>query len=233
MVLVRLAYVADLPVPAELVRALDGRGQRASQPRSHAPSPASGERAGARGQSAAGGTRPHPPTPLARAPPSPAMRERGLHRRRSAASSHAAIAAAPLKRRRTPRAGARIRSRAAEFCRGDRAVRQTARGADALASVVACASRRVRAGAHRIPAERDARRAISPTGSGSCSANGPGSAGSSRSRRRKARRRLAEQAAQRDGEVAERGCGPPVGSGGAGHLSRRDDRCGARAGWGD
>src|SRR5438046_994480 len=50
------------------------------------------------------------------------------------------------------RGGCAVRCDAAEFCRADRAVRPAARGADPLASVVACPSRRVRAGPHRVPA---------------------------------------------------------------------------------
>jgi DNA polymerase-3 subunit gamma/tau len=51
MLLVRLAYVADLPVPADLVRALAGEANlAASGP--NTPSSPSGERAGMRGQSA-------------------------------------------------------------------------------------------------------------------------------------------------------------------------------------
>ena len=45
MVLVRLAYVADMPVPADVVRALTGSGSAS------APSPPSGESTGVRGQS--------------------------------------------------------------------------------------------------------------------------------------------------------------------------------------
>jgi DNA polymerase III subunit gamma/tau len=51
MVLIRLAYVADLPVPAELVRALT-EGDSAPAAAVAAPSPASGERVVARGQTA-------------------------------------------------------------------------------------------------------------------------------------------------------------------------------------
>ena len=43
MVLIRLAYVADLPVPAELVRQLSGAVPL------NTPSPPSGERVGMRG----------------------------------------------------------------------------------------------------------------------------------------------------------------------------------------
>jgi DNA polymerase-3 subunit gamma/tau len=50
MVLVRLAYAADLPVPADLVRALSDGGSPAAAA-SNTPSPPSGERAGVRGQS--------------------------------------------------------------------------------------------------------------------------------------------------------------------------------------
>src|SRR5204862_6626540 len=54
MVLIRLAYVADLPVPAELVR------QLTDAPQSVTPSPASGERAGVRGPSAEAAPAPSP-----------------------------------------------------------------------------------------------------------------------------------------------------------------------------
>src|SRR5436853_163686 len=68
MVLIRLAYVADLPVPAELVRALtEGDGAPAATlsnvplPRvSNTPSTPSGERAGVRGQSAENVAAPSP-----------------------------------------------------------------------------------------------------------------------------------------------------------------------------
>ncbi len=55
MVLVRLAYVADLPVPADLVRAL-----KTGEPQTITPSPPPGERVGVRGQSAGA---PQPPSP--------------------------------------------------------------------------------------------------------------------------------------------------------------------------
>jgi len=57
MVLVRLAYVADLPAPADLVRALQNAP---SPPSPSAPSPPPGERAGVRGQSAAEAALPSP-----------------------------------------------------------------------------------------------------------------------------------------------------------------------------
>jgi DNA polymerase III subunit gamma/tau len=57
MVLIRLAYVADLPVPAELVRVLTDNGAPVSAAL-HTPSPPSGERVGVRGPSA--GTAPIP-----------------------------------------------------------------------------------------------------------------------------------------------------------------------------
>jgi DNA polymerase III subunit gamma/tau len=60
MVLVRLAYVADLPVPADLVRTLSG-GAAAGMPSATSPSPPAGERVGVRGAAE---------TP---APPSPAL----------------------------------------------------------------------------------------------------------------------------------------------------------------
>src|SRR5438094_6801927 len=55
MVLIRLAYVADLPVPAELVRALT-KGDSAPAAAVAAPSSASGERVVARGQTAEAAT---------------------------------------------------------------------------------------------------------------------------------------------------------------------------------
>jgi DNA polymerase-3 subunit gamma/tau len=54
MVLIRLAYVADLPVPAELVRQLSGGAPV------NAPSPPSGERVGVRGPSAEAAPLPSP-----------------------------------------------------------------------------------------------------------------------------------------------------------------------------
>ena len=63
MVLVRLAYVADLPVPADLVRTLSNAG--APPAASTTPSPPSGERVGGRGQLAAAVATPSPDPPLA------------------------------------------------------------------------------------------------------------------------------------------------------------------------
>ena len=76
MVLVRLAYVADLPAPADLVRALQHAPSPASPhapspPSPYAPSPPPGERAGVRGQATA--PRPTPtlsPSPASGLPPS-------------------------------------------------------------------------------------------------------------------------------------------------------------------
>jgi DNA polymerase III subunit gamma/tau len=59
MVLIRLAYVADLPVPAELVRQLtDGSSALAAVPNAH--SPPSEERVGVRGQTVASVETPSP-----------------------------------------------------------------------------------------------------------------------------------------------------------------------------
>src|SRR5439155_15019212 len=63
MVLIRLAYVADLPVPADLVRALrDGGSPAAAE--LNTPSPPSGERVGVRGLSAKAVPTPSPGSPL-------------------------------------------------------------------------------------------------------------------------------------------------------------------------
>src|SRR3954452_20617784 len=59
MLLVRRAYVADLPPPAELVRQLAGGSESAT------PSPPSGERAGVRGRSAESSSSPSPAFGLA------------------------------------------------------------------------------------------------------------------------------------------------------------------------
>jgi DNA polymerase-3 subunit gamma/tau len=124
MVLVRLAYVAELPAPADLVRSLSG-GPAAAL---NTASPQSGERIGLRGPETAGR-----PSPVVGLSPS-----------------------APLSRSAGEGLGARgqraIRSDAAELRRNRRTVRSPARGAAALAFVVACPSRRLRAGPHRVPA---------------------------------------------------------------------------------
>ncbi|MGE5269106.1 MAG: DNA polymerase III subunit gamma/tau, partial [Thiohalocapsa sp.] len=69
MVLVRLAYVADLPAPAELVRTLADKGVsplNTVPPPSRTPSPPMGERVGVRGQTAEPSPSPTPPTPRGR-----------------------------------------------------------------------------------------------------------------------------------------------------------------------
>ena len=58
MVLVRLAYVADLPAPAELVRSLTGERAAAT------PAPPSGDRVGVSGQSTGEAPTPSPGSPL-------------------------------------------------------------------------------------------------------------------------------------------------------------------------
>ena len=162
MVLVRLAYVADLPAPAELVRA-----------------PC--ERAG-------GGARSGPAAPVAcrqrprRAPRR--SRRRGGARPVANALAGAGRSALPARDRSTPSLAA------------DRAPAVAARDPmpQSFAEVVAlfekhreavlrahlvshCPSRPFRAGADRAAASRRARRATSPTGSASCSSNGPARAG--------------------------------------------------------
>ncbi|HZT88545.1 MAG TPA: DNA polymerase III subunit gamma/tau [Stellaceae bacterium] len=65
MVLVRLAYVADLPAPAELVRTLSGADAGNARPTLQTtPSPPAGERAGVRGQTAVPLPSPSPGSPL-------------------------------------------------------------------------------------------------------------------------------------------------------------------------
>ena len=96
MVLVRLAYVADLPVPADLVRALRA-GEVPAQPRPTpataitSPSPPPGERVGVRGQ----GTALHPPP----SPDSPLSGRATLSR--TAGEGQAAAAAVPAVEEQT------------------------------------------------------------------------------------------------------------------------------------
>ena len=72
MVLVRLAYVADLPAPADLVRALSGGAldgtAGVSAAAMNAPSPPSGERVGVRGQPAEPPPKPSPSQPFGPGP---------------------------------------------------------------------------------------------------------------------------------------------------------------------
>ena len=115
MVLVRLAYVADLPAPADLVRALTaggtpvgGRAAGSSSRRWHRTAGASPASAAAAAQS-------------------------GGRRRAAARASARRAAAAGRSPRRSRSIGARrpcaeLRADAAELCRGRRAVRQAARG---------------------------------------------------------------------------------------------------------
>ena len=132
MVLVRLAYVADLPAPAELVRreSLDA-GNSGAAVRGDGPAPAPrrigrrpppGERSG---REAVDRTSPAP----AGAAAALAARGRG--------SCAAALARPDAASQARAVSRGRARPDAAEFRRGRRAVRPASRGADALASVVA------------------------------------------------------------------------------------------------
>src|SRR5207253_10554171 len=99
MVLIRLAYVADLPVPAELVRTLsDGGGA----PAVAAPSPASAERVSGRGQTAEAA----PVTSLSHAfgagPTLAGNAGEGLAPVSIRAAAMPAIAAAPLETQGSP-----------------------------------------------------------------------------------------------------------------------------------
>ena len=159
MVLVRLAYVADLPAPAELVRTVATPSTaRAGRRHSAAPLPGGSARAGRRGSHSAG---------------SRSRRGRSPERRLRAASDPAAEHAAA---RRTRSLG-RARSGAAKLCRGRRAVRHAARGADPLASAGRTSTSFSSSRGGSSSARRRARRATSPTGSASCWASGPGCAG--------------------------------------------------------
>ncbi len=175
MVLVRLAYVADLPVPADLVRTLTAGQQTA------APSPPPGERVGVRGQNAGAIEVPSPALGLA---PSGTLS-------RIAGEGLASSAAAGYCRTACHTRGAaerRVRTDAAELCRNRRPVRQKARGADPRPSVERMSISSASSPAGSSSAGPRARPTISPTGSASCSANGPARAGSSPSRRPRARR---------------------------------------------
>ena len=221
MVLVRLAYVADLPAPAELVRAVAAPRRRRPR-RERGGNRASGDRTRSR--------RLRAPPPAARRAPHPLPPVGGDAP--TAAGSASRVAAEPMPSL-TPSVPApssgRARPGAAELCRGRRAVRQAARGADPLASVVASSISSRSSPAASSSARPRARRAISPTGSASCSASGPASAGWSRFREAEGEPTLREQEERRERRAAERGGGPPVGSGGARDLSRarRSPRCGS------
>ena len=129
MVLVRLAYVADLPAPAELVRASSRRQQR-----SRTAARRLARRGGPRPRAGAGTGRTHRARPPAAEPPRPATApgpSAAAHARRVARRPTAAAATPRRAGTRRPRPSS---TRAAKLCRGRRAVRQAARGADPLAS---------------------------------------------------------------------------------------------------
>ncbi len=166
MVLVRLAYVADLPAPAELVRSL----QEPAPPAPAAPA-ATGMRAAA--------------------PPYPA---RGARRRlpRAVATAPSAGGARCGRRSNAPSA-AEPEAEAPERAIGPRRSRRWSRCRRALPRSSPCSTSGARRCCARISrrictscissrggssfARRRARRATSPTASASCSANGPGRAG--------------------------------------------------------
>ena len=157
MVLIRLAYVADLPVPADLVRAVLGQdgGKSSMAPRQGgaapliavAPSPPPGERVGARGPI---------PEPARGQPTDPAsLPSPGLPRPGRAALAHGAgealapahTAAQAAARLDFPRRAC-ARSAAAKFRRTRRAVREAAGDAAAFASGLAHPPRFVRTRAY-------------------------------------------------------------------------------------
>ncbi|TMJ73772.1 MAG: DNA polymerase III subunit gamma/tau, partial [Alphaproteobacteria bacterium] len=96
MVLIRLAYVADLPVPAELVRALT-KGDSAPAAAVAAPSSASGERVVARGQTAEAAPVTSPSHAFGAGPTLARNAGEGLAPVSIRAAAMPAIAAAPLE----------------------------------------------------------------------------------------------------------------------------------------
>jgi DNA polymerase-3 subunit gamma/tau len=101
MVLIRLAYVADLPVPAELVRALT-EGDSAPAAAVAAPSPASGERVVARGQTAEAAPVTSPSHAVGAGPTLARNAGEGLAPVSIRAAAMPAIAAAPLETQGSP-----------------------------------------------------------------------------------------------------------------------------------
>ena len=101
MVLIRLAYVADLPVPAELVRTLsDGGGAPAAAVA--APSPASAERVAGRGQTAEAAPVTSPSHAFGAGPTLARNAGEGLAPVSIRAAAMPAIAAAPLETQGSP-----------------------------------------------------------------------------------------------------------------------------------
>src|SRR4051794_35689055 len=101
MVLIRLAYVADLPVPAELVRALT-KGDSAPAAAVAAPSSASGERVLARGQTAEAAPVTSPSHAFGAGPTLARNAGEGLAPVSIRAAAMPAIAAAPLETQGSP-----------------------------------------------------------------------------------------------------------------------------------
>ena len=205
MVLVRLAYVADLPAPAELVRALSERRRPPPHAAAQPPRPL-----GATG--AATATAPAAPAPtraVGRAAAGPARR-----RARRGARARRCRERAPEPRRRP--AGARFDPTPQSFAEVvalfDK--RREALLRSHLWSHVHLVAFRARP--HRVPARATARRAISPTGSAQLLSEWTGTrwvVAVSQARRRAdpapSRRRSATR------ELRNEVAAPPVGSGGA------------------
>ena len=213
MVLVRLAYVADLPSPAELVRSLQG------QPVAR--------RAGAARRAERTATAPPPRREVA--PPVAAAVARpsaGGPLRASVELAEAELEAAPSAPSAPTARG--VGADAAELRRGRGAVRQTARGGAALASRGPFAPRAFRAGADRVSpgAGRAARPRQPPRPAiermDGCALADRGIGGRGRTHAAPA------PGTARSG-IAERGCRAPVGAGGARNVSGGDHRGGARA----
>ena len=219
MVLVRLAYVTDLPAPAELVRSIVAAGP-------------AGSPAGSRGNGAAMASNASAASPtVAVVQPTETAPSRP-----NAGNALRAIAELPAE---LPDLWhpARARPDAPKFCRGHRVVRQKARGAAPITPLVGCSSGSFRTGPDRGPSglQRTARSDEPPRPAAERMDRKPLA-----DRRFRGGRRadLARAGGGPPAGSAERGHEPPVGSGGARDVSGRDDRrrsravCGGRARWG-
>ena len=211
MVLVRLAYVADLPAPAELVRSVVA-----------APGP-TGSPAGSRGNGAAMASTASADAPAVAVVPAHGNCAFAADRRERIASPCRAS-------RRASRLWdpARARPDASKFCRGHRVVRQKARGAAPITSLVGCSSGSFRTRADRGPPglRRTARSDKPPRPTAERMDWKPLA-----DRRFRGGRRAdpAQAGGGPPAGSAERGDEPPVGSGGARDVSGGDDRRRSRA----
>ena len=215
MVLVRLAYVADLPAPAELVRSVEQLTGSAARPRERSRGNGAAITSNQVCRSAA-------PSAVCAAPPEPLRRGRPLGTR--CAGRLAELDAA--SRRRSPVESTRCRRALPRSSRCSTSRREALLRSHLWSDVHLVA---FRAGAHRVP----------PGGERAARSRQPSRPAAQRmDRHALGRRRLARPKASRpcasrrsaaQRELAERGREPPAGAGGARDLSRRDDRRGARA----